>query len=48
MIGGLWQLARNRAKELLEAADSSRLALITEALEALLQAGKTGLQQSRR
>jgi DNA-binding MarR family transcriptional regulator len=48
MIGGLWQLARNRAQELLEAVDSSQLTLITKALEALLQAGKTGLQQSRR
>lgn len=48
MIGGLWQLARNRAQELLEAVDSSQLALITKALEALLQAGETGLQQSRR
>ena len=48
MIGGLWQLARNRAKELLEAADLSQLMLIAKALEALLQAGETGLQQSRR
>jgi len=48
MIGGLWQLARNRTKELLEAVDSSQLALITKALEALLQAGETGLQQVRR
>ncbi len=48
MIGGLWQLARNRAKELLEAADSSQLTLITKALEALLQAGETELKQGRR
>jgi len=48
MIGGLWQLARNRTKELLEAVDSSQLTLITKALEALLQAGETELQQGRR
>ena len=40
MIGGLWQLARDRAKELLEVAASSQLQLITEALEALLEAGE--------
>ncbi len=40
MIGGLWQLARDRAKELLEMADPSQLQLITEALEALLKAGE--------
>ena len=39
MIGGLWQLARDRAKELLEAAPS-QLQLIREALEALLKAGE--------
>ncbi|MBM3156412.1 MAG: MarR family transcriptional regulator [Chloroflexi bacterium] len=48
MIGGLWQLARDRTKELLEAVDSSQLTLITEALDALLQAGETELQQGRR
>jgi DNA-binding MarR family transcriptional regulator len=40
MIGGLWQLARDRAKELLEMAAPSQLQLITEALEALLEAGE--------
>ncbi len=40
MIGGLWQLARDRTKELLEAAATSQLQLITEALEALLKAGE--------
>jgi hypothetical protein len=40
MIGGLWQLARDRAKELLEVAAPSQLQLITEALEALLKAGE--------
>lgn len=40
MIGGLWQLARDRTKELLEAAATSQLQLITEALEALLEAGE--------
>jgi DNA-binding MarR family transcriptional regulator len=40
MIGGLWQLARDRAKELLEVAAPSQLQLITEALEALLTAGE--------
>jgi len=40
LIGGLWQLARDRAKELLEVAAHSQLQLITEALEALLKAGE--------
>jgi len=40
LIGGLWQLARDRAKELLEVAAPSQLQLITEALEALLKAGE--------
>ena len=39
LIGGMWQSARERAKELLEAIAPSRLQLVTEALEALLQAG---------
>ncbi len=50
LIGGLWQLARDRAQELLQAADPSQLALIKKALEALLQAGeatKGDLQTSR-
>lgn len=40
MIGGLWQLARDRARELLGATEPGKLHLINEALEALLQAGK--------
>jgi len=40
LIGGLWQLARDRAKELLEVAAPSQLQLITKALEALLKAGE--------
>jgi DNA-binding MarR family transcriptional regulator len=40
MIGGLWQLARDRTKELLQAAPPSQLELITKALEVLLTAGK--------
>ncbi len=40
LIGGLWQLARDRAKELLEVAATSQLQLIREALEALLKAGE--------
>lgn len=39
LIGGMWQSARERAKELLGAIAPSRLQLVTEALEALLQAG---------
>jgi DNA-binding MarR family transcriptional regulator len=40
MIDTLWQLARDRTKELLQAAPPSQLHLITEALEALLKAGE--------
>jgi len=40
MIGGLWQLARDRLKELLEVTTISQLQLMTEALEALLKAGE--------
>ena len=39
LIGGLWQLARDRARELLGATEPSKLHLINEALDALLQAG---------
>ena len=39
LIGGLWQLARGRARELLEAMAPSQLPLVAEVLEALLQAG---------
>ena len=48
LISGLWQLSRERAGELMMALAPSQLLLITEALEALLQAGeatKEGLQQ---
>ena len=40
MMSGLWQLARDRTRELLELAATSQLQLITEALEALLEAGE--------
>jgi len=40
LIGGLWGLARGRARELLEALERPQLSLITEALEALLRAGE--------
>lgn len=39
LISSLWQLARNRAKELLEAVPSQQLLMINEALGALLEAG---------
>jgi DNA-binding MarR family transcriptional regulator len=39
MIGGLWQLARERAKELLGMVEPAKLTLVNEALEALLEAG---------
>ena len=41
LIGGLWQLARDRARELLGAIEPNKLRLVTEALEALLQAGES-------
>ena len=47
MIGGLWQLARDRTKELLQAAAPSQLQLITEALEALLKAGEVTRRDSQ-
>ena len=34
-IGRIWQLARNRSKELLEAMDVSKLELLAEALQAM-------------
>ena len=40
LIGGLWQLARNRLRELLGAVEPSKLLLLIESLEALLQAGE--------
>ena len=39
LISGLWQLSRNRLGELMSALDPSQLVLITNALEAILQAG---------
>jgi DNA-binding MarR family transcriptional regulator len=47
MIGGLWQLARDRTKELLQAAAPSQLQLITEALKALLKAGEVTRRDSQ-
>ncbi len=47
MIGGLWQLARDRTKELLQSAAPSQLQLITEALEALLKAGEVTRRHSQ-
>jgi DNA-binding MarR family transcriptional regulator len=40
LISGLWQLSRDRAGELMRALTSSQLLLITQALEALLQASE--------
>jgi len=40
LIGGLWQLSRDRAGELMRALTPSQLLLITQALEALLQASE--------
>jgi DNA-binding MarR family transcriptional regulator len=40
LMSSLWQLARDRARELLNAIDRPQLLLITQALEALLQAGE--------
>jgi hypothetical protein len=47
MIEGLWQLARDRLKELLEVVATSQLQLITEALEALLKAGEETRKDSK-
>jgi DNA-binding MarR family transcriptional regulator len=47
MIGGLWQLARDRTKELLQAAPPSQLQLITEALGVLLKAGEVTRRHSQ-
>jgi len=47
MIEGLWQLARDRLKELLEVVATSQLQLITEALEALLEAGEVTRTDSK-
>ncbi len=40
LMSSLWQLARDRARELLNVIDRPQLLLISEALEALLQAGE--------
>jgi len=47
MMSGLWQLARDRTRELLELAATSQLQLITEALEALLKAGEASRKGSK-
>ena len=47
LIEGLWQLARDRLKELLEVVATSQLQLITEALEALLEAGEVTRTDSK-
>ncbi|MFC1924074.1 MarR family winged helix-turn-helix transcriptional regulator [Chloroflexota bacterium] len=39
MIGGLWHLARERTRELLEMVEPTKLVLVVEVLEALLKAG---------
>jgi len=39
MIGGLWHLARERTRELLEMVEPTKLVLVIEVLEALLKAG---------
>ncbi|MDY6916720.1 MAG: MarR family transcriptional regulator [Chloroflexota bacterium] len=44
----LWQSARERARELLLAMTPSRLQLVNEALEALLQAGAVTKKESQR
>ena len=41
LIGGLWQLARDRARELLGEIEPTKLLLVTEVLEALLKAGES-------
>ena len=40
LMSGLWQLSRDRLGELMRALSISQLLLITEALEAILQAGQ--------
>lgn len=47
LIGGLWQLARDRARELLGAVEPNKLLLVMESLEALLQAGKSTGKDSK-
>lgn len=47
LISGLWQLSRERAGELMMALAPSQLLLITEALEALLQAGEATKESLR-
>ena len=47
LISGLWQLSRERAGELMMALAPSQLLLITEALEALLQAGEATKEDLR-
>ncbi len=47
LISGLWQLSRERAGELMRGLPPSGLLLITEALEALLQASEAAKEGSR-
>jgi DNA-binding MarR family transcriptional regulator len=39
-IGGIWESARNRSKELLEAMDTGKLKMFIEVLETMLQTSK--------
>ena len=48
LISGLWHLARERARQLLNGIDYSRLSLVTEALEALLHAGEATKEELQR
>jgi DNA-binding MarR family transcriptional regulator len=46
MIGGLWQLARERTRELLGMVEPTKLMLFIEMLEALLKAGAVSRDDS--
>jgi DNA-binding MarR family transcriptional regulator len=41
-IGHIWQVARNRSRELLEAMDASKLGLFVEALQAMYESALAG------
>jgi DNA-binding MarR family transcriptional regulator len=41
-IGSIWESARNRSKELLEAMDTGKLKMFIEVLETMLQTSKPG------
>jgi len=47
MIGWLWHLARERTRELLRMVEPAKLALVTEVLEALLEAGAVSRGDSK-